>query len=188
MSTNQKAYFTSMPGVTHVPYPNNYRVRYVRGSRDRREEDLLFRVLARREGERPHRPAVKAAEKAEEAAAARHVTRQLERRLHALGARLREETHHRLFHRREFVDPLAQADLSFVPVVRRYMQETIRRILDGLHHRRMTMSRAAHRDAGRKVQKTVSVDVPDFGPLAVRHHEGVVPGIGWRSHQRIAGQ
>ncbi len=131
---------------------------------------------------------MKAAEKAEEAAAARHVTRQLERRLDALGAGLREETHHRLLHRREFIDPLAQADLALVPVVRRYMQETIGCILDGLHHRRMAMSRAADGDASRKVQKTVSIDVPGFGPLAVRHHEGVVPRIGRRGHQRIAGQ
>jgi len=107
------------------------RVRNMRDSRHRREETFLLRVLARRERQRPHRSAVKPPRKPRKAAAARHVARQLERRLDALCTRLREETHHRLLHRRELIDPLAQADLAFVPVVRRYMQEAIRRILDG---------------------------------------------------------
>src|ERR1700688_1904309 len=56
-------------------------VRYMRDSRHGRKEALLLRVLARRERQRPHRSAVKAAEKTDKPAAAGHVTRQLERRL-----------------------------------------------------------------------------------------------------------
>src|ERR1700680_3885624 len=66
------------------------------------------------------------------------------------------------------------------------MQKLIGRILDGLNHRRMAMTGAAHRNAGRKIQKAVAIDVPNFRPLAVRHHEGIVARIGRRNDQRIA--
>ena len=60
---------------------------------------------------------VKSAEKADKPAAARHVAGELERRLDTLGARLREEAHHRLLHRRQLVDALAQPDLTFMPII-----------------------------------------------------------------------
>src|SRR3979411_516904 len=68
------------------------------------------------------------------------------------------------------------------------MQKTIGGILDGLNHRRMAVTGAAHGDARGKVQKTVAVDVPHLRPLAVRHDEGVVARIGWRDDEGVARQ
>src|SRR5271155_5383132 len=59
------------------------RIGDVSQSRHRREEALLLGVLARREGQRAHGAAVKAAEKSDEASAPGDVARELERSFHA---------------------------------------------------------------------------------------------------------
>jgi hypothetical protein len=84
---------------------------------------------------------------------------------HGLGAGLRKEAHGGLLQRRQLIEALRQLDLAFVPVVRGNVQELIRGILDGLHHRRMAVPGAAHRDAGGKIQEAVAVHVPDLRPL-----------------------
>ena len=52
-----------------------------------------------------------------------------------------------------------------MPVVRGDVQEAIRRLLDRLHHRRMAVAGAAHRDAGGKIQEAIAIDVPHLGAL-----------------------
>jgi hypothetical protein len=94
---------------------------------------------------------------------------QLQRGLHAFGARLREETHCRFLHGRELVEPLGEAHLAFMPVVGRDVQEFFRSVLDGLDHRRMAVARAANRDPGRKIQEAIAVDIPHYRALTMRH-------------------
>ena len=66
------------------------------------------------------------------------------------------------------------------------MQELVGGILDGLHYRRMAVTRAAHRNAGGKIQEAIAVDVPDLRAFAVRHDEGIVARIGRRDDQGVA--
>jgi len=164
-------------GVRHVGHP-----------RHAGEEAFLLRVLAGGEGQRAHGSAVETAQKADEPAAARGEARQFQGRFHALGPRLREEAHRRLLHGRQFIEALRQPDLSLMPVIGGNMQEFIRGLLDGLDHGRMAVPGAANGDARGKVQEAVAVDIPDFSPLAVRHHEGVVARIGRRDDERVARQ
>ena len=59
-------------------------------------------------------------------------------------------------------------------------------VLHRLHHLRMRVAGAAHRDAGGEVEEAVAVDVPDFGAAAVRHHERIVARIRGRDHLGVA--
>jgi hypothetical protein len=161
------------------------RIGHVSDARHAREESLLLSVFAGGERQRPHGPPVEAAEKPDEPAAPRGVSRQFQRRFDALGPRLRKETHGRLFHRRQFIEALRQSDLALVPVVGRDVQEPIRGILDGLHHGGVTVSGAAHGDAGGEIQKSIAVDIPNFRTLAVRHHKRIVARIRWRDDKSV---
>ncbi len=150
------------------------------------EEALLLGVLARGERERPHRAAVEAAQEAEEAGPPRHVARQLEGTLHGLGSGLAEEAHRGLGHRCERGDPLAEAHLALVPVVRADVEELVGGLLDLCDHVRVAVARRADGDPGREVEEAVAVDVPDFDPAAVRHHERVVARVRGRDDTGVA--
>src|SRR5258708_21409559 len=101
-----------------------------------REKALLLRALAGSEGQRTHRAPVETTEKADEARASTDITRQFQGAFYRFGAGLAEETEHRLSHRRERIDFLAQCDLPFMRKIRRNVQELIGRILDRLNHLR----------------------------------------------------
>ncbi len=161
-------------------------VRHERDARHRREKALLLRVLARGERERAHRAPVEAAEEPDEARPPRDVARELERGLDTLRPRLAEEAHRRLVHGRKRRQPLAEAHLALVPVVRAHVQEALGGVLDRGHHVRVRVAGRGHGDAGGEVQEAVAVDVPGFDPLAVRDHERVLARVGRRHDAKVA--
>ena len=120
------------------------------------------------------------AEKADETGPPRDIAGELEGALDAFAAGLGEEAHHRLAKGVEFGDPLAEADLALVPVVRADVEKLLGGILDRLHHSGMGVARGADRDPRSKIEEAVAIDVPDLGAAAARHHEGIVARVGRR--------
>ncbi len=155
-------------------------------ARHGRKEARLLRVLAGSEREGSHGTAVKAAQKGDEARPAGDVARQLQGALDRLGAALAHEYLHRLAHRIELVDAFRQTCHALVPVIARDVQKIVGGALDRLHHRRVSMTGAAHRDAGGEIQKSIAVDIPDLRAASPGHDERIVARVGGRTHGTIA--
>jgi len=94
---------------------------------------------------------VKTAEETDKTRPPRHITRQFEGAFNALRTGLRKETHRRLPHGRNFGNTFAETDLRLVPIIRRNMQEILRRIGHGCDHLRMTVTSATDGDAGDEI-------------------------------------
>ena len=162
------------------------RVGHVRHAGHGREEARLLRVLAGRERQRAHGAAVEAAEEGDDAAALRHVARELQCALDRLRARLAEEGHARLADRHDRGEALGERGHLLVPVVARDVQEFPGRLLDRFHDARMRVAGRADGDARCEIEEAVAVDVPGLGALAVRDDEGVVARVGRRRDLRVA--
>src|SRR5579872_2555664 len=124
---------------------------------------------------------MESAEEADESRPPRDIARKLQSSFHGFGAALAQQYLRRLTQRIQSIDLLGQPRHAFVPIVTRDMQEIVRRILDGLNYGRMRVSGAANGDAGRKIEESVAIDIPDFGPPPFRDHERIVARIGRRA-------
>ena len=164
------------------------RIRDMRDAGHRGKESGLLRVLAGRERESAHRPAMEAAEEPDETRTSRDVARELERALDGFGSTLAHKTHRGIVtHRLQVAHTLSEAHLLLMPVVAGDVQEALRGLRDRTDDFRMRVSGRTHRDARREVEEAVPVHVPHFRALAVRHHERVVARIRWRDHLGVAG-
>ena len=152
----------------------------------RSEAGMLAR-LARRQRHRSRTSPVKRALEGDHRRAPRCITRQLDGPFDCLGSRVGQEDAllgrpgghlGQTFaeRRHPFVVEVGTADV----------EEVGRRVLDRLHHVRMSVPGRGDRDARHEVQIAIAVDVLHHHPLAAGDGEGILLDVAVRGPRRIA--
>src|SRR5690606_12921882 len=137
------------------------------------ETDLVGVGLAR-ERERHVRPAMEGVSEGDDAWAARVGARYLDGVLDGLGTAVRQEGLLRAVARRQRIEALGQLYVTGVHADREaQVLELLDLLLDGVHDRGMGVADVHDGDAGREVEVSLTVGVPDVGALTLHRMEGM---------------
>src|SRR5215469_1177050 len=138
--------------------------------------------LRRCERKRSHRASMKGAQERDHVLPLGVIARQLQRGFHRLSTRIAVIKLMGAFHRSDLRKPFRQRKHALVVKVgTRHVDQFPRLLLNRGDHFRMAMSRRRHRNAGRKVEELVAVDVFDNHATSALRYQRIRPRVRWRN-------